>query len=66
MSVTFRKFSRSQSTMALVLYQDERTAYLWVEGAARPDEVDLMAVARERQAAGSLPAGVIARVRWVR
>jgi hypothetical protein len=66
MSVTFRKFSRTASAMALVTFVDGRTAYLWLDGAARTDDLLLMSIARDQQAAGTIPDGDIRTVRRVR
>ena len=49
-----------------VLYQDGRTAYLFLEGHGGPERDFLVSpLAHERQRAGDLPDGVIVGVRRV-
>ncbi|HYF56202.1 MAG TPA: hypothetical protein VEA41_18250 [Salinarimonas sp.] len=66
MSTTFRRPARSRQTIAVVAYDDGRTAYLWLDGDGRTDGLHLMALARDGQALGTLPDGVIQSVRRVR
>jgi hypothetical protein len=66
MSTSFRRFARSPSSMLLVTYEDGRTAYLWVDGPSKIDDLRLRAVALERQASGDLAEGAIRTVRRVR
>jgi hypothetical protein len=66
MSMSFRKAAPSRSSMYLVTYDDGRTAYFWLDAQARVDDLRLVTVARERQAAGALPDGEIRSVRAVR
>lgn len=66
MSVPFRKFSRNASAMVLVTFVDGRTAYLWLDAGARTDDLLLMSIARDQQAAGTIPEGDIRSVRRVR
>ena len=63
----FRKSVFSRSVMFAVSYDDGRTAYLVVEnhGTAHQD-YRIGAVARERQAEGTLPEGVITGIKRVR
>ena len=53
--------------MFAVNFEDGRTAYLVIEAHGGPNEDYLVgAMAKERQGAGSLPAGAIANIRRVR
>ena len=66
---TFRKPTPAKSVMFAVIYDDARTAYLWVDNASKAkaeDEHLLGSIARLRQEQGSLPPGTIARIRRVR
>jgi len=53
--------------MVAVHYEDGRTAYMRVSPeAARHGNMVVMDIARERQDAGEIPSGTIARVKQVR
>ena len=63
----FRKSSFSRSVMFAVSYDDGRTAYLVIENYGSTDQdYRATAVARERQARGELPEGVITGAKRVR
>ena len=61
-NTNFRRPDKSK-VQAIVTYRDGATAYLIVP---TMDQRELMAIARERQAAGEIPAGEIAEVRRAR
>ena len=64
---TFRKSTASRTVMFAVSYDDGRTAYMWVDGAARVIDDRVMGpVAKERQEQGLLPAGTITGIKRVR
>jgi hypothetical protein len=64
---TFRKTAPSKSVMFAVNYDDGRTAYMWIDGAARVIDDRIMGpVAKERQEQGLLPAGTITGIKRVR
>lgn len=64
---TFRKFTPAKSVMFVVTYDDARTAYLWVDNAAKADDERLVgSIARAQQEHGTLPPGTITRIKRVR
>jgi hypothetical protein len=64
---SFRKSPPAKSAMFAVTYDDARTAYLWVDNAAKADDERLVGpIARMQQEQGALPPGTITRIRRVR
>ncbi len=63
----FKRSSFSKSVMFAVSYDDGRTAYLVIENHGTADQdYRVGAVARERQAQGALPEGIITGIKRVR
>ncbi len=64
---SFRKPSFTRSVMFAVSYDDGRTAYLVVQNHGTSDQDYLVpTIARERQAQGELPEGIISTIKRVR
>lgn len=64
---TFRKATPAKSVMFVVTYDDARTAYLWVDNVAKAeDERVVGTIARVQQEQGTLPQGIITRIKRVR
>jgi len=64
---TFRKSTAAKSVMFTVSYDDARTAYMWVDNAAKAaDERLVGSIARTQQEQGTLPPGTITRIKRIR
>jgi hypothetical protein len=63
----FRKSTPPKTVMFAVHYDDQRTAYLWVDDVALArDAVAVGALARRQQEQGALPEGKITSLKRVR
>jgi hypothetical protein len=63
----FRKATPARSVMFAVTYDDDRTAYLWVDNVAKAaDERIVGSIARDQQEQGTLPPGTITRIKRIR
>jgi hypothetical protein len=64
---TFRRQSSAKSVMFVVNFDDDRTAYLWIDTPAKAnDDRVVSSIAREQQQQGTLPEGNITSIKRVR
>ncbi len=63
----FRKSTPAKSVIFAVNYDDDRTAYLWIDDLAKANDNRAVGlIARAKQEKGSLPEGTITSIKRVR
>jgi hypothetical protein len=64
---TFRRQSSAKSVMFVVNFDDDRTAYLWIDTPSKAnDDRVVSSIARAQQQQGTLPEGNITSIKRVR